>query len=195
MSISKFSRISTTVCPGSYASVIYISDDGEDAVSVDEVTATLLKDRDSLDMLAVDSEDIDPLDVPTLYKSIKAVKPSGMHCMVVTEGRDPAALDDLMGAGYADMACFRFTGPMTDAQSESVDIVEGYGYQFIVSVSLVPGRIDEDSLKEIAGKTSGCRQFLMRSSDPRFEGKSFKKKELEALARSVKGLTKHPVLM
>ena len=195
MHISKFSRISTTVCPGSYASVVYVSEGdgpGTDALSVAD---TLSVDRESLDLLAVDSEDSDPLAIPGIHKLLKSIKPAGLECMMVTEGNDPAALDDLVGAGYVDSVCFRICGNVSDAQKACIATVRDAGCRFAVSVPMVPGRIDGDVLADIAKNTEGCRQFVMRSSDPRYGTEVFKKKELEALAKTVRSLTKHPVLM
>ena len=195
MYISKFSRMSTTVCPGFYASVVYVSDGNGEGADPAEVAETLGKDRDSIDMVAFDSEDGDVLDCPLLYKLIKQVRPKGLGSTVVTAGGNPAALDDLLGADYADRVCFMFCGKMTEDQIRSVMTVKDYGYPFDVTVGLVPGKVDEATLAGIAENCDGCKGFYMKSSDPRFGNKSYNRKELEALARSVKGLVRHPVLM
>ena len=77
-------------------SVIRISEGQE--VDLDDIRSKLEADKESLDYLGVSSE-TDPLDYPELYKMIKSVRPKGLKVLLVTDCRDPVALDDLVGAG------------------------------------------------------------------------------------------------
>jgi hypothetical protein len=186
------------LCPPMFISVAYISD-GEDDGSVEAAASKLLADRDSLDAVAFSSDGTDILEMPGAYRAMKALKPARLKSMVVTEGRDRAALDDLMGAGYADMAMIRICGRISEDQKVTLGFLEDYGYWYGVTAEMVPRITDESAMREIAAVSGGCKKFLIRAVDPARNGmagvKPFEEKEVRSLVRSVNGLVRNPTFL
>jgi len=186
------------LCPPMFISVAYISDEEDDG-SVEAAASKLLADRDSLDAVAFSSDGADLLGMPGAYRSMKALKPAKLKSMIVTEGRDRAALDDLMGAGYADMAMIRIRGRISEEQRATLGFLEDYGYWYGVTAEMVPGVTDESAMKDMARASEGCKKFLIRAVDPARNGmagvKPFEEKEVRSLVRSVNGLVRNPTFL
>jgi len=186
------------LCPPMFISVAYIGD-GEDDGSVEAAASKLLADRDSLDAVAFSSDGADLLEMPGAYRAMNALKPAKLKSMVVTEGRDKTALDDLMGAGYADMAMIRIRGRISEEQKDTLGFLEDYGYWYGVTAEMVPGTTDEKAMREIADASSGCKRFLIRAVDPARNGmagvKPYEEKEVRSLVRSVNGLVRNPTFL
>lgn len=186
------------LCPPMFISVAYIAD-GEDDGSVEAAASRLLADRDSLDAVAFSSDGIDLLEMPGAYRAMKALKPAKLKSMLVTEGRDRAALDDLMGAGYADMAMIRIRGRISEEQRATLEFLEDYGYWYGVTAEMVPGITDEQAMKDTANVSQGCKKFLIRAVDPVRNGmagvKPFEEKEVRSLVKSVSGLVRNPTFL
>lgn len=186
------------LCPPMFISVAYIAD-GEDDGSVEDVASRLLADRDSLDAVAFSSDGIDLLEMPGAHRAMKALKPAKLKSMLVTEGRDRAALDDLMGAGYADMAMIRIRGRISEEQRATLEFLEDYGYWYGVTAEMVPGITDEQAMKDTANVSQGCKKFLIRAVDPVRNGmagvKPFEEKEVRSLVKSVSGLVRNPTFL
>jgi len=186
------------LCPPMFISVAYI-DGGEDDGSIEAAASKLLADRESLDAVAFSSDGADLLEMPGAYRAMKALKPAKLKSMIVTEGRDKVALDDLMGAGYADMAMVRIRGRISDEQRSTLEFLEDYGYWYGVTAEMVPGITDESAMREIADASAGCKKFLMRAVDPVKNGmagvKPFEEKEVRSLVKSVGGLVRNPTFL
>lgn len=186
------------LCPPMFISVAYIAD-GEDDGSVEDAASRLLADRDSLDAVAFSSDGIDLLEMPGAHRAMKALKPAKLKSMLVTEGRDRAALDDLMGAGYADMAMIRIRGRISEEQRATLEFLEDYGYWYGVTAEMVPGITDEQAMKDTANVSQGCKKFLIRAVDPVRNGmagvKPFEEKEVRSLVKSVSGLVRNPTFL
>ncbi len=186
------------LCPPMFISVAYIAD-GEDDGSVEAAASRLLADRDSLDAVAFSSDGIDLLEMPGAHRAMKALKPAKLKSMLVTEGRDRAALDDLMGAGYADMAMIRIRGRISEEQRATLEFLEDYGYWYGVTAEMVPGTTDEPAMREMANASRGCKKFLIRAVDPARNGmagvKPYEEKEVRSLVRSVGGLVRNPTFL
>ncbi len=138
-------------------SVIRVS--GGQEADIEDIRTKLEADKDSLDYLGV-SSDTDPLDFPDLYKMIKSVRPKGLKVLIVTDGRDPVAFDDLVGAGYAHAADILIGREMTDEQKRCISILKDNGCRFAVTVNVKDH--DEDSLKSVADGCDGCSMFILR---------------------------------
>ena len=186
------------LCPPMFISVAYI-DDGEDDGSVEAAASKLLADRESLDAVAFSSDCTDLLGMPGAYRAMKTIKPAKLKSMIVTEGRDRDVLDDLMGAGYADMAMVRIRGRISEEQRSTLEFLEDYGYWYGVTAEMVPGITDESAMREIADASAGCKKFLIRAVDPVKNGmagvKPFDEKEVRSLVKSVSGLVRNPTFL
>ena len=156
MLISRFDRIDTVTVPDKFMSVITVGEgDFEERPDLKE---KLEADKDSLDYLAVKAE-TDPLDHPDLYKIIKAERPKGLKVLIVTDGRDPAILDDLIGAGYAHAIDLLVGRSLTEKQAECMRIATDNGCRYAVTVKAKDH--NEDTLSEISGSCKGCSMFII----------------------------------
>ena len=138
-------------------SVIHVSDGAES--DIDSIISILESDKGSIDYLGV-SSDTDPLAFPDLYKMIKQVKPRGLKVLIVTDGRGPGNLDDLIGAGYVHTADLLVGKKITDAQRKCISILNDNGCKYAVTVNA--WEHDEDSISAIAEECEGCCMFLFR---------------------------------
>ena len=180
MPITGFSRIDTVTVPDKFMSVIRISD-GEET-DIEDIRSKLETDKDSLDYLGVTSE-TDPLDHPDLYRMIKSVKPRGLKVLIITDGRDPANFDDLVGAGYAHAADLLIGQMITDEQRRCISILKDNGCKF--AVTLKAAEHDADSVSSIAEECKGCSMFIFRQD----KAKPLNRNEMSPLVSAAKGCT------
>ena len=138
-------------------SVIHVSDGAES--DIDSIISILESDKGSIDYLGV-SSDTDPLAFPDLYKMIKQVRPRGLKVLIITDGRDPGNLDDLIGAGYVHTADLLVGKKITDAQRKCISILNDNGCKYAVTVNA--WEHDENSISAIAEECEGCCMFLFR---------------------------------
>ncbi len=138
-------------------SVIHVSDGAES--DIDSIISILESDKGSIDYLGV-SSDTDPLAFPDLYKMIKQVKPRSLKVLIITDGRDPGNLDDLIGAGYAHTVDLLISKEITDAQVKCISILNDNGCKYTVTVNA--WEHDENSISAIAEECEGCCMFLFR---------------------------------
>lgn len=197
MRVSGFSRIDTTIVPGLMASVVRVDCGDPLDDDVHRIMDILVRDRDSIDIVMVSSDGADPLDFPDLHKLLSGINRAGIRCGVSSACRSPTMLDDLFGAECIEFANVELDRMPSDDQMASIDMMRRYGYGFMVTATLVPGLIDEQGLRELAGCISGSRHLVLKnfdpdkSRDPSLAGtKPYGKKEFEALARSARGLAK-----
>lgn len=191
--IRQFSRIDTVTWPGRYLSVVRIRDGEGDGENVAEVSNTIRRDRDSIDGVLLIREDGDPEAVPGIHRFIKEIVPPSTPLILVTSGSDPASLDDLVGAGYVRRVAFRFTSPPGKEQLLSVDTVRDSGTPFCICCVLDPEGFTDDGVFETAERTRGHEEFILLAPRPPRQG--FKKRETNALAKSLKGLARGIRLM
>ncbi len=181
MIITGYTKIDTVTVPDWYTSVIHVSEEGT-ALDPEEIRADLEKDKESLDYISITS-DTDPLDHPDLYNVIKGIKPRGMRVLLTTDGRDPAVLDDLVGAGYAHAANLLIGDSMTEGQIQCVEILKDNGCRF--AITLDPTEHSEDSVRTLAGQVKGCAMIIFKQDRKR----PLSKKEMEPLIRSARTCT------
>ena len=180
MRISKFSRIDTVTVPDKFMSVIRI-DDGEPE-GLTEIKGMLEADKDSLDYLGVAS-DTDPLDHPDIYKIIKEVKPKGLKVMLVTDGRDPTVLDDLIGAGYTHAVDLLIGREVTPEQSRCMSIAKDNGCKFAITVEAKDH--DGDSLSAVALSCKDCSMVVIKQD----KTKPLSKSDMSKLVTAAKKCT------
>ncbi len=188
MPVTRYSRMDTTIMPGSFLSVVYVSEGDGEGLSLEEVAAGVRADIDSIDGVAVASETSDPLCVGGLYKILKRLKLPGRDLVLITEGRRYSDLDDLVGAGYVNYVDLVVDGPLDKSQAECVRVLDNCGCPYMVTVSLVPGRISESALRELAAAVPASKHMILKAGkDP---AKRFSDRELRSLADSVRGAAK-----
>ena len=180
MGISAFSRIDTVTVPDKFMAVITVSD--SDDLDHDEILSVLEKDKESLDYLAVKS-DSDPLEFPDLYKTIKSVKPKGMKVMLISNGCDPTALDDLVGAGYVHAMDILIGERVTEEQKECISILEDNKCKYAVTVNA--NDHNEDSIHDLSKYVKSCSMFILKMD----KNKPMKKSELSVLSSAAKSCT------
>jgi len=155
--ITGFTRIDTVTVPDKFMSVICVTD-GEPA-DIDDIREKLEVDKSSLDYLGVAS-DSDPLEFKDLYKIIKDVRPKGLKVLLITDCRDPAVLDDLVGAGYAHAANILVGRTVTDEQKMCMEILRDNGCRYAVTAKA--SEHDRESLESVAGSCDGCSMFILK---------------------------------
>ncbi len=176
--VSSFSRIDTVTVPDVFMSVAYVSD-GEDDYDADSIKTLLETDRDSIDFLAIAS-DSDPLCFPELYKLIKSIRPSGIKVVIITDGRNPSVLDDLIGAGYAHAVDLKVGAELTDTQKECIRISEENGCQLTLTIDL--SEHNEESVIPIVKSAKGCKRVVLKQ----VKNNPLKKSELSAISAAIK---------
>ena len=161
--ISEFRRIDTVTVPDRFMSVIKVSESG--GADIEDIREKLESDKDSLDYLAVIS-DTDPLDFDDLYRTIKSVRPKGLKVMIVTDGRNPGILDDLVGAGYAHAMDLLIGREITREQKECIELILDNRCKF--AITLKARDHDENSVSTIAKACRGCSMVIFKQdrSDP-----------------------------
>lgn len=190
MYISRYSRMDTTIRPGSFLSVVYVSDGEGDGLDIEEVSAKMRADIDSIDGVAVTSEETDPLAIKDLFRLLKRLKLPGRDLLLITDGNEYSDLDDLVGAGYVNYVNLKVDGPLDKSQTECVKILDNCGCPYMVTATLIPGRISESALKELASAIPGSKHLILKvgkSADPT---RKLDQKELISLANSVRGAAK-----
>ena len=185
MIVSGYSRIDTTLRPGSFLSVVYVSEGDGDNGYEEEISAKIRADIDSIDGVAVASESGDPLSVPGLHRLLRKLKMPNRDLMLITSGSDYSVLDDLVGAGYVNYVDLIADGPLDKSQQECVRILDNCGCPYMVTVEMIPGRISESALRELAGSIEGSKHLILRAG--KTADRRFREKELISLADSVRG--------
>jgi hypothetical protein len=185
MIVSGYSRIDTSLRPGSFLSVVYVSKEDGDSEYADEVSANIRADIDSIDGVAVASKYGDPLLIPGLHKLLRKLKMPNRDLMLITSGSDYSVLDDLVGAGYVNYVDLVVNGPLDKSQQECIKILDNCGCPYMVTVEMIPGRISESALKELAGSIDGSKHLILKAG--KTAERKFGEKELISLANSVKG--------
>ena len=178
--ISGFTRIDTVTIPDRFVSFVHVSDEGD--ADIEYIRTTLEKDKDSLDYLGIRS-DVDPLLVPDLYKDIKAVKPRGLKVLMVTEGSDPNALDDLIGARYVKAVDLLLGKEIDEDQIGCIRIIEDNGCKFAVTVNA--WEHDGDSIADLSKHCKGCSMFILKTDRKH----DVDKKKISALTSAAKKIT------
>lgn len=188
MFISRFRRIDTVTFPGLFLSDIELSAGDGPGADMSEVRDTILADRDSIDGIMVSGSDsTDILDIPDAFRAVKALRPGRMKVIIRTQGRNAAALDDLMGAGYADIVLFEFDRMPDPAQIGCIRAAreEGCGFSAVLTVS--PEGLRKEDLGTVSKMLAGARSIMIR----RGGGKNqYKMSEMASMAGSVKGAAK-----
>lgn len=164
--------------PDVFMSVAKVSE-GEGAFDTEGIKAILETDRDSIDYLAITS-DTDPLCFSELYKLIKAIRPSGLKVMVVTNGMEPSVLDDLIGAGYIHAVDLKVGKELTEPQMRCIDIACENRCNLILTIDLAGH--NEVSISDIVKSAKNCKTVVLKQ----VKNAPLKNSELSAIVAIVK---------
>ena len=193
MYITGCSRSETTSWPGRYLSVVRISGTEGIGENIAEIANTIRGDKGSIDAVLLLREDGDPECIEGIHHFLKALRTPGIPTIIVTSGFDTARLDDLVGAGYIDRVAFRVEGIPGAEQMRSIDAIRSMGIPFCICPVLNPKKLTGDEIEQIAGRTPGHDEFILLV--PREPAPAFKKKELNVLAKRLKGVARNVRVM
>ena len=170
--------------PGRILSAVYVSEGDGARPSAVEVANTIHGDRDSIDGILLTSEDGDAGAMPGIHSLIRDIRPPHMPVYLVTAGRDPRTVEDLVGAGYADCVAVRLDGRPSKEQLESMDAVVSNRAKLFVEVVLDRSRIDAEGVLSVADAVRGYEEFVLRVPAP--PAPAFGKRELNALVKALR---------
>lgn len=105
--------------------------------------------------------------------------------ILVTSGFDTGALSDIVGARYVDCVAFRLEGIPGAEQMRSINLMGSYGVPFVIAPVLDPKKLTPEVIVTIAERTKGHDEFILLM--PREPLPCFRKKDVNALAKSLKG--------
>lgn len=185
MGISSFTRIDTVRWPGRQVCIVTVDGSEGSEVDADEVLSTVSRDTDILDAMVVRSDGMDPEGILGIHRLIRSIRPKGLPVIVETSGESPYSLDDLMGAGYATGIGLVLDSPPDSDQRMSIEFAIDEGGTFDVIVVLDPVRMSQEDVLEIADSVEGYGTFILRT--PPKPAPCYKKKDLDALAKSLRG--------
>ena len=189
MRIANFRRTDTVSLPGLYLSSVGVSPDDGPGVNETEVANSINGDKDSLDGILFRGVETDVLEVDGIHKLIRVLRPPHARCVIETNGSRPTVLDDLVGAGYADIVSFVFDRYPKKCQLDSMRIARDGDCRFAVTVVTEPQRLTMEDVLDLGDHIKGAMLLqIKRSSEP--GALQYKKSEISSLAKSMKGTAK-----
>lgn len=189
MRIANFRRTDTVSLPGLYLSSVGVSPDDGPGVNETEVANSINGDKDSLDGILFRGVETDVLEVDGIHKLIRVLRPPHARCVIETNGSRPTVLDDLVGAGYADIVSFVFDRYPKKCQLDSMRIARDGDCRFAVTVVTEPQRLTVEDVLDLGDHIKGAMLLqIKRSSEP--GALQYKKSEISSLAKSMKGTAK-----
>ncbi len=189
MRIANFRRTDTVSLPGLYLSSVGVSTDDGPGVNETEVANSINGDKDSLDGILFRGVETDVLEVDGIHKLIRVLRPPHARCVIETNGSRPTVLDDLVGAGYADIVSFVFDRYPKKCQLDSMRIARDGDCRFAVTVVTEPQRLTVEDVLDLGDHIKGAMLLqIKRSSEP--GALQYKKNEISSLAKSMKGTAK-----
>ena len=189
MRIANFRRTDTVSLPGLYLSSVGVSTDDGPGVNETEVANSINGDKDSLDGILFLGVETDVLEVDGIHKLIRVLRPPHARCVIETNGSRPTVLDDLVGAGYADIVSFVFDRYPKKCQLDSMRIARDGDCRFAVTVVTEPQRLTVEDVLDLGDHIKGAMLLqIKRSSEP--GALQYKKSEISSLAKSMKGMAK-----
>lgn len=189
MRIANFRRTDTVSLPGLYLSSVGVSPDDGPGVNETEVANSINGDKDSLDGILFRGVETDVLEVDGIHKLIRVLRPPHARCVIETNGSRPTVLDDLVGAGYADIVSFVFDRYPKKCQLDSMRIARDGDCRFAVTVVTEPQRLTMEDVLDLGDHIKGAMLLqIKRSSEP--GAIQYKKSEISSLAKSMKGTAK-----
>lgn len=189
MRIANFRRTDTVSLPGLYLSSVGVSPDDGPSINETEVANSINGDKDSLDGILFRGVETDVLEVDGIHRLIRVLRPPHARCVIETNGSRPTVLDDLVGAGYADIVSFVFDRYPKKCQLDSMRIARDGDCRFAVTVVTEPQRLTMEDVLDLGDHIKGAMLLqIKRSSEP--GALQYKKSEISSLAKSMKGTAK-----
>lgn len=195
MIIKRFVRTDSTTLPGRCISVLELSPGDSGGENRASVMNTLRGDAASLDGIAISSDDWEHIEGGDVSDLLTSIKPLRVRCILISSGRDPDRIDDVMGSGYVESLCLELKDTMGDEQIRCVRVMDRYGYDYTVRIDVTPGVTDVESLKKVAELCRGCSMFIIRPLQPDGSEKGikpFRKKDLGSMLEAVRGIVRNP---
>lgn len=187
MHISGFTRINTQIRPGAELAVIHLDDGDDDGISCGSIRTTVSEIKDSISGIAVDSCGSDPLLYSNLYVLLKEISVPHVNLMLMTQGSDPANLDDVVGAGYVNFLDLEINSPISESQMRCIDVMRDNGCHYMVTIAVSKGSFDADSLHRTVMQMRDARHVVIRNSRDK---NALSQKELMELTKPLKGLVR-----
>ncbi len=189
MHIANFRRTDTVSLPGLYLSSVGVSPEDGPGMNETEVANTIQGDRDALDGILFRGVGADVLEIDGVHRLIRGLRPPHSKCVIETNGSRPSVLDDLVGAGYADIVSFVFDSYPKKCQLDSMKIAKEGDCKFVVTVVTEPQRMTLEDVLDLSDRINGAMSLMIkRSSAP--GALQYKKNEISSLAKSMKGTAK-----
>ena len=186
MFISDFRRTDTASYPGFLITAVEVSEGTGEGVSEIEASNPIYADRDSIDGVLFRGRGKDILEFEGIHRFIKELVPKRMISAVETDGKHPAILDDLIGAGYVNDVVFVFDLYPVKTQLESLDIARNGDCRFFVTLILDPARLTLEDAQDLMNAVRGSTQVQLRRPTVENDKKRYRKNDLMALAKSMR---------
>ncbi len=185
MGMSRFVKTTTLEWEGVVSSVIITSDtDGP----YDEAIGYLTERKGMIDGVIIDCiENVSPKELIGLLKQLRSM---GYRIRLVTEGKVPDVLDDLIGANYADSVMVRLDNDMDDDVIRTVSIVSKYGTECEYRTVLNVKNVTADDIARYAKMIKGAKRYVLiqPKKDP------FEKKDILKAAEAAKRYVKNVII-
>ena len=189
MYISRFYRINSSTFPN-LVSTVEVAPGTGDGTSIAEVANTLRADKDSLDGVHFRGSGWDLLDADGLHSLIRTVRPYHLPVVLETSGDRPTVLDDLVGAGYGDVLCLNVMGPISSHQIECLKIARRQDCHIGLVVYMDPTYVDKNFIDELVAIVERSEYLILKRAWTGGPAKPFKKTEIAAMAKTLKGSAK-----
>jgi pyruvate-formate lyase-activating enzyme len=175
-----------------------------EGAGADEVLERIRGSADMLEGAIVAGGD---LGAPGMLALLKGIRAAGLPVRLDVDGMQPGALDDLLGARYAESVCLEIMAPLEDAAyrrvagdaadadavRRSIAVIRDSGVDCVFRTVAVPGVIDADGIAGIAGALWPSARYRIvrfdpgRAADPALAGAAASgDNELAALGRSAR---------
>ena len=185
MKVAEFVKTTTLEWEGMISSVIVISEQGDE---IETATGYLAERKGMIDGVIIDSvESSSPKELISLLKDLRS---SGLRIRIVTDGKAPDVLDDLIGACYVDSVMVRLDGGIDANMERTLSLLSDYGIDCEYRTVLNSRNVTKEDIVMYAKAIKGARRYVLIQSkkDP------FKKKDALEAAEAAKRYVKNAVI-
>ena len=156
MRFSSFVKTSTLEWEGMICSVVTVSDGGE--ITEDEVLSYFEERKGMIDALLIEGDESTKGMIPF----IKAVRSAGLKTGIITDGKHPDSLEDLIGANYLEHVIMKIDSPAIDADMRtSISIILEYGIGHEFRTVLDEKRITPEGVSSISRSIKGAKNYVL----------------------------------
>ncbi len=120
MKISKFIKTTTIDWEGRISSIVELSDDGD--IEMNDVIEYIASREGTIDSVIIAGDE--PVHYREIVSLIKEFRSHKLKIKVITDGKCPDSLDDLIGACYVDAVRMNInTSDLTDEMRRTISII------------------------------------------------------------------------